>query len=168
LQELQTDRYYKYDELTAYVKSAAQSHPQLASIDSMGQSWEGRDVWVLTLTNRETGCPDEKPAIYIDGNIHAGEVTGSMVCLYTIDYLLRSFGCDEETTWLLNNRTFYIAPRVNPDGAELYLTTPYMLRSSVRPYPDALVEGLPGLHPEDVNDDGWILLMRLRDDARGE
>jgi len=162
------DHYCKYDELTEYVKEVAAKHPELVSLSSMGSSWEGRKVWLLTITNLENRAPGDKPAMYIDGNIHAGEVTGSMVCLYTIGYLVENYDSDEEVTWLLDNRTFYIAPRVNPDGAELYLTTPYMLRSSVRPYPDALIADLPGLHPEDIDGDGWILLMRKRDDAGGE
>ena len=39
-----------------------------------------------------------------------------------------------------------------------------------RPYPLPLAEAqdLPGLHPEDVDGDGRILTMRIRDDRKGE
>jgi murein tripeptide amidase MpaA len=47
------------------------------------------------------------------------------------------------------------------DGAEKYLTTPYMLRSSIRPYPHT--DEKPGLYPEDINGDGLILQMRQKD-----
>ena len=47
------------------------------------------------------------------------------------------------------------------DGAERYLTTPYSLRSSTRFYPYA--EERDGLYPEDINGDGLILQMRLKD-----
>jgi murein tripeptide amidase MpaA len=59
---------------------------------------------------------------------------------------------------------------VNPDGAELYLTTPALLRSSVRAWPDSEEEfaEFPGLRREDVNGDGKILQMRVRDDNKGE
>lgn len=164
------NRYYQYDELSAYLKSVAAAHPNLAALSSAGKSYEGRDIWVLTLTNQATGAAETKPAIYIDGNIHAGEVTASMVCLYTIDYLVSNHGEDEEVTHLLDTRTFYILPRISPDGAEVYLTTPYMLRSSTKPYPLSLVEAqeLPGLHPTDIDGDGRILTMRVRDDRKGE
>lgn len=164
------DRYYKYDELTSYLQAVAAAYPELATLSSAGKSYEGREIWVVTLTNQATGMADSKPAIYVDGNIHAGEVTASMVCLYTIDYLLSNYGEDKEVTHLMDTRTFYVLPRISPDGAEVYLTTPYMLRSSTRPYPLPLVEAqeLPGLHPEDIDGDGRILAMRVRDDRKGE
>jgi murein tripeptide amidase MpaA len=167
--ELTFDKYLTYPELTEYLKSAAAAYPSLASLESAGMSYEGRDIWALTITNRVTGSPEHKPALYVDGNIHAGEVTGCMVAVYLIDYLLSNYGKDEEVTHLLDTRTFYVLPRVNPDGAELYLTTPTMLRSSVRPWPDSDEEcaEMPGLHREDVNGDGKILQMRVRDDKQG-
>lgn len=164
------NKYYRYDEITNYLKDVAAAYPEIARLESAGKSYEGRDIWVMTLTNQATGSDLEKPGIYVDGNIHAGEVTAAMVCLYTIDYLVSSFGEDEEVTHLLNTRSFYILPRVNPDGAEKYLTTPFLLRSSVKPYPHTFEEfdELPGLHPYDVDGDGWILTMRVRDDKKGE
>ena len=166
--ELSYDIYYKHAELTKALEDLASAYPELCQLGSIGQSWQGREVWYVTLTNQASGNHADKPAIYIDGNTHAGEVTGSMTALYTIDYLLRNYGQDEEVTWLLDNRTFYVVPRVNPDGAELYLTTPYMLRSSVRPWPHADVSEMPGLYAEDIDGDGYILQMRVRDDLKGE
>src|SRR5688500_13352557 len=69
-------RFYEYDELTEILRSLEKQYPKLAKLESIGQSFEGRDIWLLTITNQETGAHDEKPAMYIDGNIHAGEVTG--------------------------------------------------------------------------------------------
>lgn len=162
------DRYLLYDEITEYLRQTAAAYGDLATLSSAGLSYEGRDIWVMTLTNRRTGEDDSKPAIYVDGNIHAGEVTGSMVALYLIDYLVDNYGKDEEVTYLLDTRAFYVLPRVNPDGAELYLTTPTLLRSSVRLWPDLEASDLPGLHRADINGDGKILQMRVRDDNRGE
>ncbi len=162
----QFDRYYLYQEITDYVHGVASAYPELISVQSIGKSYEGRDIWGLTLTNRATGQPETKPAIYLDGNIHAGEVTASMTCLHIINYLLENYGSTEEVTHLLDTRTFYVVPRVNPDGAEKYLTTPFSLRSSVRVWPEE-TQDLPGLHAEDINGDGWILQMRVRDDKLG-
>lgn len=168
--EIGFDKYLTYPELTDYLRRSAEAYPALASLDSAGKSYEGRDIWVFTITNRAAGCPANKPAIYVDGNIHAGEVTGCMVAVYLIDYLLENYGEDEDVTHLVDTKTFYVLPRVNPDGAELYLTTPTLLRSSVRCWPDSDEEfaDFPGLHREDVNGDGKILQMRVRDDNKGE
>lgn len=152
--------YHRYEELTAFLRETAHKHPHLARLVSIGQSYEGRDIWVLELSNWQVGNPASKPAMYIEANMHAGEVAGCAVCEYTIWYLLSRYGEDPEVTSLLDTRTFYINPRVSPDGAELYLTTPYHLRSSVRPYPD---ESVDGLYQEDVDGDGYILQMRIED-----
>lgn len=162
------DKYYLYDELTSYLHRYAEIYPQFASLESIGKSFEGRDIWAMTITNRATGSPDEKPAMYVDGNIHAGEVTGSIAALYLINHLLSQYANDPVVRKLLDTRTFYILPRINPDGAELYLTSPIQLRSSVRPFPDHRKdEDPPGLHAEDFDGNGQILLMRIRDDKRG-
>ena len=75
------DRYYTYDQLTEWLKEKERAHPDLIQLESIGTSYEGRDVWAVTVTDRCVGEPDSKPGFYIDGNIHAGEVTASMTCL---------------------------------------------------------------------------------------
>ncbi len=159
------DHFYTYEEMTALLKDAAEKFPQLAELSSAGKSLEGREIWVLTITNTETGPAANKPAMYIDGNIHAGEVTASHVAMHTIVKLLNSYGECEEVTQLLDTRTLYILPRVNPDGAELYLTTPYMLRSTTKPNPDAEQWETNSLYPEDIDGDGEVLFMRRLDES---
>lgn len=156
--------------MTSYLHGVSGQYPGLVTLDTAGKSYEMRDIWALTVTDKTTGPHHEKPAIYVDGSIHAVEVAASMICLYLIDHLLNCYGEDDQVTHLLKTRTFYILPRVNPDGVEKYLTTPYMLRSSVRPWPRTTQEhmDLPGLHPDDIDGDGYILNMRLRDDKLGE
>lgn len=161
-------KYLTYSELVARLDELALEYPALINLSSAGKSYEGRDIWAVTITNSATGPASSKSALYADGNIHAGEVTAAMTCLYLLEYLCHNFGKCPEVTHLLNTRAFYILPRVNPDGAEKYLTTPYMLRSSVKPYPGPEVADLPGLHPGDIDGDGRILQMRVRDDKRGE
>jgi murein tripeptide amidase MpaA len=159
--EFDARRFYTFDEMTSLLQHYANAYSSLATLESVGKSFEQRDIWVLTIANRETGDPDTKPAMYIDGNIHAGEVTGCNVCLYTIDYLLSGYGSNEQVTRLLDSTTFYILPRVQPDGAEKYLTSPYTLRSSVRHWPTE--EEDHGLYEEDVDGNGLILQMRVAD-----
>lgn len=158
--------YHRYDELVKILRDLAGLYPDFTALQSVGQSYEGRDLWLMEITNKKTGPGDTKPAFYIDANIHAGEVTGCAVALYTIWYLLTKYGQEAGVTELLDTTVFYILPRVSVDGAELYLTTPAMLRSSTRPYPDPEDEWLEqeGLVPEDVNGDGLILQMRIKDD----
>lgn len=157
------DHYYRYDELTNILNQFAQAHPKLVRIESIGKSHEGRDVWLATLTNADTGTDKVKPAFWIDGNIHASEVSPASACIYFINYLLTNYGTDPEVTKALDTRAFYICPRVNPDGAELALAdSPRVIRSSTRPYPYD-EEPIDGLLNQDIDGDGRVLAMRVVD-----
>ncbi|MEL6526740.1 MAG: M14 family metallopeptidase, partial [Chloroflexota bacterium] len=138
--------------------------PNLVTVESIGKSHEGRDVWLATVTNTETGSHDTKAALWVDGNIHATEVSPTTACMYLLHKLTTGFGNDEDITRALDSRTFYICPRVNPDGAEWALADkPKLIRSSTRPYPYD-EEPLPeGLTTEDVDGDGRMLMMRFPD-----
>jgi len=145
------DHYYAYDELSGALKELAQTYPDLVSVQPIGKSGQGRDILVATVTTKATGCDGSKPGFYVDGNHHAGEVTGSMVALDTADYLASSYGVNPDVTKLLDTVSFYIHPRVSPDGAEVFLTTPETMRSVPRLYPFAEWEEMPGLYPADVD-----------------
>ncbi|HHY16866.1 MAG TPA: carboxypeptidase [Firmicutes bacterium] len=160
------DRYHTYREISDFLQSCASTHPDLCVLESIGKSSEGRDIWMLEVTNRKTGPAAHKSAVYADGNIHAGEVTGCETVLWTISHLLENYGKDVSITSLLDTKAFYFVPRIAVDGAEYYLTTPYMLRSSLRQWPDTCDEK-PGLYPEDVDGDGKILTMRVQDPDGG-
>jgi murein tripeptide amidase MpaA len=157
------DTFYRHDALTRLLHDYAAARPDLVSVESMGKSYEKRDIWVVTVTNRATGGPDEKPAFWTDGNIHAAELTASTAVLYYLHQLVTQYGRDPRVTQLVDTRTVYLCPRLNPDGAELALAErPRHIRSSVRRYPHD-EEHVDGLTIEDVDGDGRVLFMRIRD-----
>jgi murein tripeptide amidase MpaA len=157
------DIFYRYGALTELLMDYADAAPELVSVASIGKSHEGRDIWLATLTNTATGAAEDKPAFWIDGNIHAAELTASTACLYYLHQLLQGWGSDRAITELLNTRAVYICPRLNPDGAELALAdVPRHIRSSVRPYPYD-EDHVEGLTIEDIDGDGRVLNMRIPD-----
>ena len=130
------DRYLRYDELTEWLQATAAAHPELMTVESYGRSHEGRDLWLATITDASTGRHDTKPAHWVDANIHSVEVTAGVAALRIIDHLVNGFGTDPTVTRALRTRTFYIVPRVNPDGVEWALAdSPRYRRSSVRAWP---------------------------------
>jgi len=160
--DVRFDRFYRYDELTEILQGWAEERSELFRVESIGSSFEGREIWLCTLTNFETGPDLEKPAFLVEGNIHAIEVTGATAALHLIDRLLSGYGSDEQSTRVLDTRAFYVVPRLNPDGPELALADrPRFIRSSTRPWP--LAEEVDGLYEEDIDGDGRILMMRVRD-----
>jgi murein tripeptide amidase MpaA len=157
------DTFYRHEELSQLLHDYAAAAPGLVRIESMGKSHEGRDIWVATVTNFSTGDPEDKPAFWADGNIHASELTASTTCLYYLHQLVIKFGSERDVTQLLDTRVVYLCPRLNPDGAELALSDkPRHIRSSTRfyPYEEAPVDGLT---VEDVDGDGRILTIRIPD-----
>jgi murein tripeptide amidase MpaA len=161
--EIQFDRYYRYDELTSALLGLYEAHEDLLSMESIGKSHEGRDIWLITATDSSTGPASEKPAFWVDGNIHATEVSASSAALHLLNALATGIGNDEQITHLLRTRAVYVVPRVNPDGAELALARPpKWIRSSTRPYPYD-EDPIEGLSHEDVDGDGRLLSMRIPD-----
>ena len=161
--EQRFDRFYRHAELTEILKGFTTRKPGLFALESVGKSHEGRDIWVVTATNTKTGAAADKPALWIDGNIHAGELTASTACLYYLAHLEQAYGSDAEVTRLLDTRVVYACPRINPDGAELALADrPKFIRSSTRPYPFD-EDPIDGLEVEDVDGDGRVLMMRIPD-----
>jgi hypothetical protein len=156
------DRYPRFEELTGWLQEFASDYPDLVELTTIGASFEGRELWLLTVTNRATGRPGDKPALWLDGNIHATEVTASVALVHLVHRLCTEYGSDERVTRALDTRTFYIVPRLNPDGAELALAeVPGVVRSTTRPWP--IAEQLDGLIPADIDHDGRQLQMRMVD-----
>ena len=153
----QYDHYYKYDELEKNLKYFSDKYHELCDLESICVTEENRNVYAMTITNKKTGAALDKPAFHIDGNTHAGEVTGSMAAMHAIDVLLTGYGEDKVITKILDRMTIYVVPRISPDGAETYLTTPYSIRSVNRvhnPEPG-------GIRSEDLDGDGVIRMMRI-------
>ena len=157
------DVFYRHTELTRLLQDYANAAPHLVRLSSLGKSFEGRDIWLLTLTNTGTGADTDKPAFWVDGNIHAAELTASTACLYWLHQLLTGYDTDAQVKHLLDTRAVYMVPRLNPDGAELALADkPRHVRSGTRhyPYDEVPVEGLT---VEDIDGDGRVLQMRVPD-----
>jgi hypothetical protein len=156
------NRFYTADETNAIMAEWARMYPELTNLYSIGQSFLGAELMVMEVTNERTGPAEEKPALYVDGGLHAAELTGSSVAFHFLERLLRGYGQDERITRLVDTRTFYVRPKFNPDGSDLVLRTDLSLRSSVNPV-DEDNDGLFDEDPaNDLDGDGRILQMRYR------
>jgi murein tripeptide amidase MpaA len=159
--------YYTNEEIDQILHGWEMNYPKLADVKQIGVSHEGHPIWLLIMTNQTTGPAIGKPAIWIDGNIHATELSGTTAALYIANAVLDGYAQTDHPehariTRLLDHCVFYIVPRVNPDGAAWALApNPRFVRSGVRPYP--WEEKDEGLHVQDINNDGRILQMRLQD-----
>jgi len=154
-------KYPLYKELVEILQTLHKEYPQLTKLYSIGKTLQGRDLWTMEITNQTTGPGKEKPGIWVDGNTHSSEPTGTNVCLKTIWHLVTKYGVDETVTEIMDNRVVYVLPRVNPDGAEIFLTKPYHYTSGGVPNPE-FKDG-EGHYEEDVNGNGKSAFMRWTD-----
>ena len=142
------------------------AYPKWTRLESMGNSREGRPLWVMTVAD-PTGSPlEDRPAAYIDANTHGNEIQGGEVCLFTIKYLLERKDTDPWVAALLRRVVFHVAPCVNPDSRERFLHEPND-EHSPRRVPRPVDDDKDGLvdedGPNDIDGDGEILLMRVED-----
>lgn len=162
------DRYHTVDVMYTWLRRWAEKYPNLVELYQVGTSYEGRPILQLTLTNKSTGKPTDKPAAFFEGGRHSGEITSSESVLWLTQHLLENYGRDPKITKLLDTKTVYLRPQNNPDGSNLYLYTAQANRSSVRPVDndgDGLFDEDPG---NDINGDGVITQMRWRDTKNGD
>ena len=156
-------RFYRYEELLQLLRALAAEQPRFVALEMIGRSFEGRDIPLLAITDTETGPAADKPAFWVDGNIHSVELSASTACLYFVDWLLKNRESNPDVARALATRAFYVCPRINPDGAEWAMgAKPKYVRSSTRRYPFD-EEPVEGLVAEDLDGDGNILQMRIAD-----
>jgi len=173
------NRFYDYQEYTELLKKLVAAYPEILSLQSIGKSEQGREMWLVTLNNPKTGADTEKPAMWIDGNVHGNEIQATETVIYSMWYLAKSYGHVEPLTKLIDRTAFYFLPSQNPDGRDNWFnnpTTPHDYRSGQRPTDNDFDGLLDEDGPEDLDHDGSIGIMwrfdpngdyrRNRDDPR--
>ncbi len=159
--------YLDYAALMAQLGTWAQQHPEFVRLSVLGKSAEGRDIPLLTL-----GCnPDTlRPAVWVDGNMHASEVCGCSVALAIAEDIISlhlgqaSGGAKTlppHMAQALTGTLFYIVPRMSPDGAEAILKTGRYVRSSMQN--TRVNKGHAFWQAQDINGDGMAGYMRQQD-----
>lgn len=163
------DRFLPYEEFSAALHAFADSNADLVTLERYGTSHEGRPLLLVTVTDASTGAHDTKPAHWVDANIHSVEVTGGVAALYLLHHLVAEFRAGDPTVAeAVRTRTFYVVPRVNPDGVDAALAaSPRYRRSSMRSWPWRDGHRWPGLVEEDIDGDGRVLSMRIEDPYGG-
>jgi len=163
---LRFDHYRDFDQLVLESKALAAAHPALLTYVELGKSVEGRVMFALILNNPKTGADTDKPAMYIDGNIHGNEINASETVLYTAWYLVENYGKLEPITKLVDRSAFYFVPCANPDGRQNWFdlqNSPHSSRTGYKPTDDDRDGATDEDGPDDLDADGSIGMMWRRD-----
>lgn len=104
-----------YKQVMDVVNAAVDGSPY-AHLMSMGQSKEGKEIPVVVMANPKVETAEEaeasgKPIIYIQGNIHSGEVEGKEALQILLREILKG-----DRTNLLDNQIILFAPIYNTDS----------------------------------------------------
>ncbi|MCF6340983.1 MAG: peptidase [Sulfurimonas sp.] len=110
-------QYSSYSECVKFFKSAQNSNPDLFMVESIGTTWEDRDIIAVTISNN-VDTHKEKTALFYTGTIHAREWIGIELSISFAKYILDHIDYDPQLNMLLDRATLYMVPCANPDGFE--------------------------------------------------
>lgn len=156
--------YAEYHHFNAYekqLKTLASEYNDILTLESIGTSRGGKSIYAVTLG---TGESENKPALALVAGVEGSDISASEVALLFIESVASRYQDSDSVTALLNEHTVYVLPRVNPDAAEYFFESPaYAHRYNLR----AMDLDQDGNENEDgyndLNNDGYITLMRIKD-----
>ncbi|MFW6376142.1 MAG: M14 family zinc carboxypeptidase, partial [Thermoplasmatota archaeon] len=112
------EEYPSIEELYDWYDDLENLYPNLVEKHKFGLSYEEKNLWALEITSDNNTQVEEKPAVLIDGGIHAREWSGPQVSSYYAWRILNEYDSNETIHWLVNNRRIFVVPMTNPDGYE--------------------------------------------------
>jgi len=160
------DKYHSPEEVGTRLESLANANPHLTKLTVLGQSGGERNLYLLRIAAQPEGSvqPDSRPAVFVSANIEGPHLVGTEAALLLIEKLITGYGSDDRMTSLLENKTVYVAPLLNPDGASKYFRSPQFECYTNDSPKDEDADGLTDEDgPEDLDRDGFITQMRIKD-----
>ena len=109
--------YHTYPETVEMLQDLAIRYADMATVFSVGQSLEGREIYVIKISDNVTEDENE-PNIFISGCHHAREWISVEVPLLFVRYLLENYSTNLQVQQAVNGSQIYIMPIQNPDGLE--------------------------------------------------
>lgn len=107
--------YHTYETLTSELQQIAADHPSIARLYSIGKSVQGRDLWIMKITDNPDAQEDEPEVRYIAA-MHGDEVVGKEMCVNLLNWLTDRYATDTRVSALVNSTEIWILPSMNPDG----------------------------------------------------
>jgi hypothetical protein len=110
--------FFTFSEVVGVLDQLSAQYPSIMTAkQSIGQSLEGRDLWVVKVSDNP-GVDENEPEVRFDALHHAREPQSMETQLYYLVWLLENYGSDPLATYLVDERETWFIPVVNPDGYE--------------------------------------------------
>jgi len=107
--------YHAYPALTSLLQEYADNYPDLCRLYSIGQSVQGRELWVMKISDNPDLNEDEPEVKYVS-TMHGNEPLGTEMLLFLLEDLLTDYGTDPRITSMVDNMEIHLLPLMNPDG----------------------------------------------------
>lgn len=111
--------HHNYVEMKEFLHDLNQNYPNLTRLYSIGQSVQGRELYVMEVTRNPGKHNASKPEMKYIGNMHGNEVVGREILLLLLKYLCENYKSDERVTRILDTVRLHVMPSMNPDGYEI-------------------------------------------------
>jgi murein tripeptide amidase MpaA len=108
--------YHTFASMVSELGALVSAHPDLLKMESIGKTYEGRDLWAVKLSDDVSTNDSSELDVLIFGGIHAREWMGVEVPMYVLNYMLDGYGNNETLTKYVNTKETWFVPMINPDG----------------------------------------------------
>ena len=109
--------YHTYSEVWSDIAALANAHPDIAKRFSIGDSYQGRHLWALKISDN-VAVDEAEPEVLYDGGTHADEHMGVEMALRIAHWFVDGYGTDTRITNIVNSREIWVLLNVNPDGSQ--------------------------------------------------
>jgi hypothetical protein len=149
--------YHTPGQVEASLKEMAKANSGLMKIIPLCKTLSGSDLMMAEIGSEVAVEKKTRPAVLVVANFEGTTPLATEAALHLIKELVADPQKSRELTW-------YILPLGNPDGASRYFNKPLMVDGkNFRPWNDDMDEATDEDGPDDLNGDGLITQMRVKD-----
>lgn len=117
------DRYHESDEIAAELGRISEDYPNITQLLAIGQTYEGRNILALRITDNPLEEEADEPDVLIMGAHHANELPSAEVPMFITEFLVGNYESNSTVSELVDARDIWIVPLVNPDGRDYALNS---------------------------------------------
>ncbi|XP_069134723.1 carboxypeptidase M-like [Argopecten irradians] len=110
--------YHRHPAMASYLQNLSVNYPDITHLYSIGQSVEGRDLWVLAIGKSPKSHVTLRPHVKYVGNMHGNEPLGREMLLHLIEEFVMNYATNSTLQTFLDSTLVHILPTMNPDGFE--------------------------------------------------
>jgi len=153
------DRYHNPAEMNAALREFAEASPGFVKIHTLAKSPGGREVVLIEVGPEVAKASKALPAVFVGANFEGTVPLSGEAALYLIRQLVDKPDARKDVTW-------YVLPCPNPDAAAGYFAKPLVEDPrNATPHNDDMDDAVDEDGPDDLDGNGLITMMRVKDPA---